>query len=137
LSHHYIVEDSRHDASLVPGEIQIRRYFDEPLATSEAVVRVSATALPHRLTFDPAVMRPVIVGAMQQNGRIWDGGPNRAGSNFGPLVDLFAPGDDVAHAAPPLATNPTVTNREPTGDGTSLAAPYASGVAALHLTTKP
>ncbi|MEW1691402.1 S8 family peptidase [Streptomyces sp. NPDC091265] len=56
----------------------------------------------------------------------------RAGySNYGPRVDVFAPGSGITAG---WNTSDTATY---TGDGTSFAAPHVSGVAALYLTAHP
>ncbi|MGC5341971.1 S8 family peptidase [Streptomyces sp. AM 4-1-1] len=52
-------------------------------------------------------------------------------SNYGPLVDLFAPGSGITAG---WNTSDTATY---TGDGTSFAAPHVSGAAAIYLTNHP
>ncbi|GLF96876.1 S8 family peptidase [Streptomyces yaizuensis] len=52
-------------------------------------------------------------------------------SNYGAVLDLFAPGSSIASA---WHTNDTATN---TISGTSMAAPHAAGAAAIYLTSNP
>ncbi|HEV2863842.1 MAG TPA: S8 family serine peptidase [Pyrinomonadaceae bacterium] len=72
--------------------------------------------------YSPArVQQALTVGATDINDfRAWF-------SNYGPLVDVFAPGDNVLSA---WATSDTATN---TISGTSMATPHVAGVAALYL----
>ncbi|MGI9116726.1 MAG: S8 family peptidase, partial [Gaiellales bacterium] len=67
----------------------------------------------------------VTVGAIDAN----DGRP--AFSNFGPCVDLFAPGVDIISAAYDSATGMA------SGTGTSMASPHVAGAAALILSATP
>lgn len=70
-----------------------------------------------------------------------DAKEKNCGSNFGPAVDVFAPGMDIVSAWPDgvaLApyfqmVNTTPGSRAASMSGTSQAAPFVSGVAALHL----
>ncbi|MFI1829518.1 S8 family peptidase [Streptomyces sp. NPDC020412] len=52
-------------------------------------------------------------------------------SNYGPVVDIFAPGSDITAG---WNTSDTATF---TGSGTSFAAPHVSGAAAIYLTNHP
>lgn len=52
-------------------------------------------------------------------------------SNYGPVVDIFAPGSDITAG---WNTSDTATY---TGSGTSFAAPHVSGAAAVYLTNHP
>lgn len=66
----------------------------------------------------------VVVGATDRRGHVCDF------SNYGPHnVDLFAPGDDIRSTAP--------DGQYDTAMGTSIAAPMASGVAALLRAARP
>ncbi|MER5771714.1 S8 family peptidase [Streptomyces sp. NPDC001985] len=52
-------------------------------------------------------------------------------SNYGPVVDIFAPGSDITAG---WNNSDTATY---TGNGTSFAAPHVSGAAAIYLTSHP
>ena len=52
-------------------------------------------------------------------------------SNYGPVVDIFAPGSDITSG---WNTSDTATY---TGSGTSFAAPHVAGAAAVYLTNHP
>lgn len=67
------------------------------------------------------VSQAICVGALTQNDT------KASSSNFGPLVDIWAPGVSIPSA---WNTSDTATN---TLSGTSMAAPHAAGVAARYL----
>ena len=71
------------------------------------------------------VQEAITVGATDSSDNRW------SSSNFGPLVDLFAPGVNIPGAA---VTSDSATT---TGSGTSLSAPHVAGVAALYLQGNP
>jgi subtilisin family serine protease len=70
------------------------------------------------------------VGAISSNDRRWDW-ENGTGSDYGPCVDLFAPGDGIASAS---ASGDDASEFR---TGTSMAAPHVAGVAALYLQHHP
>ncbi|NEC13523.1 S8 family peptidase [Streptomyces sp. SID8014] len=71
------------------------------------------------------VKQAIVVGATNR----WD--ERSYFSNWGPAVDLFAPGEDIRSASHKSDTG-TVSF-----DGTSMAAPHAAGAAALYLAAHP
>ena len=76
--------------------------------------------------YSPARVRPaIVVGATDRNDLRADF------SNKGACLDVFAPGVDIKSAWYQRDDNAA------TASGTSMAAPHAAGVAALHLATHP
>jgi subtilisin family serine protease len=72
-----------------------------------------------------SVVQAIVVGGTTMDDR------RQEVSNWGPLVDLFAPGEDIASASPFDDLTLDVNT------GTSVAAPHVTGVAALFLQTHP
>jgi subtilisin family serine protease len=72
-----------------------------------------------------SVAEAVVVGATTRIDQRQDA------SNWGPLVDVFAPGEDIASASPYGDSILDINS------GTSLAAPHVAGVAALYLQVHP
>jgi subtilisin family serine protease len=64
-------------------------------------------------------------------GNSWNGDGRSGTSNYGPCVDVFAPGDAIRSAG---IADDTVSVLK---SGTSMASPHAAGVAALYLSANP
>ena len=77
--------------------------------------------------------RTIVVAAADSAGSLWSAAlpygstGHRQGSNFGLMVDVAAPGDNVTVIAFDAAAHPALFG----GAGTSLAAPFVTGIAGL------
>ena len=86
---------------------------------------------------DPSTLSPcrvqeaITVGGTDSSDNRW------LSSNYGPLVDLFAPAQDIAVAEIIDANGIPSDSATKTNSGTSLSAAYASGVAAIYLQGNP
>ena len=81
----------------------------------------------------------IVVGALQMDGNRWYEDPS-CGSNYGEnTVDIYAPGCDIIVLSPEEQYNSALdfTCGYSVRTGTSFAAPYVSGVAALLLSINP
>lgn len=103
--------------------------FKQSMANFNGLIVVSAGN--DRVNIDEEVCYPISfnldnvisVGASDENDNIWDAGNGSDGSNYGKnTVDIFAPGKNIYCAIP---------GSYMIDSGTSLAAPYVTGCAAL------
>lgn len=80
----------------------------------------------------PASSHTVItVGATNSSDNLYWYENSNTGSNYGPCVDIFAPGDYI------VAANHSCNSCSKVLSGTSMAAPLVSGIVALYLQRQP
>lgn len=103
---------------------QVDSYVQTALNDTITVVAAAGNASSDACGFSPQdVAGVIVVGASTQTDQLW------SSSNYGRCVTVFAPGVGDTGA---WYTSDTA---EATGDGTSLAAPLVSGIAALYMQT--
>jgi len=85
----------------------------------------------HNYNVDARFFSPARVSEAITVGATTPGDWRASFSNFGPVVDLFAPGTDI------LSANFASNNEYVLMSGTSMAAPHVAGVAALYLSAHP
>lgn len=92
-------------------------------------------------TYVPARMPSVITVAGTKNSaddsRWNDGPPGNLGSNYGPVVDVFAPADRVLTAHWSTTTATRDANNNAISSGTSFSSPLVAGIAARLLQNAP
>ncbi|MDR2936100.1 MAG: S8 family serine peptidase [Rikenellaceae bacterium] len=101
------------------------------------VVFSSGNDLPFTTVKYPATLPNVIaVGAVDRTGTrsIWN---SSQASNYGPELDVVAPGTDIYTTDRQGSVGYTSGNYDPSFGGTSAAAPHVAGVAALILSEYP
>lgn len=95
------------------------------------VVSAGTNGRDARRTSPARVGQAITVGATDRNDARADFAPPLAASNFGPALDLFAPGLDIRGAS-------HLNNRATAVfSGTSQAAPHVTGAAAMYLQRNP
>lgn len=122
------------------GQGANHRYYKED-GTPFTGIYTDGMKLRIETTFDYST-KPITVGASSRpvvtpttGDKVWYWNDSQA-SNWGDVVDIYAPGDDIYAASVALGqcfTNYSITDAYATKTGTSMAAPFISGVCALLL----
>ncbi|KAI1286221.1 Subtilase-type proteinase psp3 [Halotydeus destructor] len=106
---------------------ELRSAVDKAVALGVPVIVPSGDANEDACLYSPSSSRSaIVVGATDRNNKV-------IGSNFGPCVDLFAPGAEIRAAY----IGNELHNRTYNGYGSSFAAAHVTGVAALLLSVDP
>ena len=138
-----------HESATDPGDLNLMEQAFHNLVTSYGVPVVNSAGNFNQdaVNISPSRLPElIVVGASDNIDARWavatQGQPcylrndpySQCGSDFGPYVDLFAPGVGIVSAWTNTSTRTGACQEEP---GTSMAAALTSGVAALYLETHP
>jgi subtilisin family serine protease len=122
-----------------PSDEDVEDEIDAAIQAGIVVVVSAGNNQSDACDYSPSRMADVITVAASDStdsfAASYPDGPT--GSNFGPCVDLLAPGVGVVSAAAHVNQDTTCTNCTVSWSGTSMAAPHVSGIAAIILEEYP
>lgn len=114
----------------LPGPSRIlEAALGQAVAAGAVIVASAGNQNEAHLAWPAASPNVIAVGATDGAGHRWQDPVRGLGSNYGPGLDLVAPGEDIVTLGP--------NGRLTTGEGTSPAAALVSGACALMYAAKP